>query len=55
MTFRIYLLDISMDNIVVSNTGKISYIDLEHVLLLDKNSEGTSYNKKYHIIIYKIA
>ncbi|XP_026466870.1 deleted in autism protein 1-like [Ctenocephalides felis] len=49
--FRIYLTDISMDNIAVSKSGKVSYIDLEHIILVDKQFENVfsvSYSKWYN-------
>lgn len=29
-----------MDNIAVSKSGKVSYIDLEHIVLVDKQFEN---------------
>ncbi|KAJ1531008.1 hypothetical protein ONE63_005840 [Megalurothrips usitatus] len=35
--FAFYLLDISADNIVVNNEGKLSFVDLEHTLIVDRH------------------
>lgn len=41
--FRIYLTDISSDNIVVTDDGEIKFVDLENVIVNDKHSKFGKY------------
>lgn len=35
--FSFYLLDASADNVVVNDEGKLSFIDLEHFVVVDRH------------------
>lgn len=39
--FAFYFTDISADNIAVSADGITKFIDLEHIIIVDKNPKGT--------------
>lgn len=40
--FVFYFTDISADNIAISVNGTAKFIDLEHVIIVDKHPKGTS-------------
>lgn len=41
--FRFYLTDVSPDNVVVDEHVKVTFIDLENVVITQKMSSGTKY------------